>query len=141
MEKRKNTRLTVDEVMAKAVRAAAAFEQLDQEQTDRIVKKVCEAGFKNREHLAKLAYEETGLGKWQDKVTKNIIATRVVYEDIKNLKTVGIISENPEAGIIEIAQPIGPIFAVTPITNPSSTVLFKSLIALTSASFKSFIAL
>ncbi|MCK4766210.1 MAG: aldehyde dehydrogenase family protein [Candidatus Aminicenantes bacterium] len=124
--------MTVDEVMAKAVRAAAAFEQLDQEQTDRIVKKVCEAGFKNREHLAKLAYEETGLGKWQDKVTKNIIATRVVYEDIKNLKTVGIISENPEAGIIEIAQPIGPIFAVTPITNPSSTVLFKSLIALKS---------
>lgn len=118
--------------MGYAHRAAAAFKELDQEQTDQIVKQVYEAGFNNRVYLAKLAQKETNLGKWRDKVIKNVIATQLVYEDIKNLKTVGIISEDPENGITEIAQPIGPIFAVTPVTNPTSTVLFKILIALKS---------
>jgi acetaldehyde dehydrogenase/alcohol dehydrogenase len=124
--------VNVDKVMEKAAQAAAALKQMNQEHTDRIVKRMFEAGFKNRESLAKQAQKETGLGKWQDKVTKNIIATQLVYEDIKNLKTEGIISEDKDAGIVEIAQPIGPIFAVTPVTNPTSTVLFKILIALKS---------
>jgi len=94
------------------------------------VKRVYETGYDNCVNLAKLAHDETGLGKWEDKVVKNVIATRLVYEHIKNLKTVGIISEDRENGLIEIAQPIGPIFAITPITNPTSTVLFKILIAL-----------
>ncbi|PKK82696.1 MAG: hypothetical protein CVT49_12210 [candidate division Zixibacteria bacterium HGW-Zixibacteria-1] len=124
--------LDVESIMKKAVEAAAKFRQFDQGQTDKVVRAVYEAGFNNRVHLAKLACKETRLGVWQDKVIKNVIATRFVYEDIKNLKTVGVISENNENGIIEIAQPIGPIFAVTPVTNPTSTVLFKILISLKS---------
>lgn len=122
--------IDVDEVMEKSVRAAAIFSQLDQEHTDRITRAVYEAGFNHRVHLAKLAQEETGSGNWKDKVIKNVVATQFVYEDIKNLKTAGIIFEDEERGIVEIAQPIGPIFAIVPVTNPTSTVLFKILIAL-----------
>ena len=122
--------IDVDKMMQKATAAAAVFSQLSQEHTDRIVKAAYEAAFDNRVKLAKLAYEETGKGKWEDKVIKNAVATQFVYEDIKDLKTVGIISDNEETGIIEIAQPIGPIFALIPVTNPTSTVMFKILIAL-----------
>jgi acetaldehyde dehydrogenase/alcohol dehydrogenase len=123
-------KLDIERIMDNAVRAAAEFKELDQTQTDAIVQAAAEAGFKNRVRLAKLAYEETRLGVWQHKVIKNDIATRFVYEDIKNLKTVGIITCGSGSGIVEIAQPLGPIFAVTPITNPTSTVLFKVLISL-----------
>ncbi len=77
-----------------------------------------------------MAVEETGIGVVSDKIIKNVIATRYVYRDIKHMQTVGIINEDETNGILEIARPIGPIFAVTPITNPTSTVLFKILIAL-----------
>jgi acetaldehyde dehydrogenase/alcohol dehydrogenase len=120
----------VDEYFTNAKNAAAVFSQLDQRQTDVIVKAVYEAGFKNRIRLAKMAAEETGLGKWQDKVIKNVVATQFVYEDIKNLRTVGIIHEDHTTGITEIAQPMGPILAIIPVTNPTSTVMFKILIAL-----------
>jgi acetaldehyde dehydrogenase/alcohol dehydrogenase len=124
--------LDVDAVMAKAERAAAAFRGYTQEETDRVVIAAYEAGFKNRVRLAKMAAEETKLGRWQDKAIKNVIATRFVYLDIKDMKTVGVVSEDAERGIVEMAEPLGPIFAVTPITNPTSTVLFKILIALKS---------
>ena len=120
----------IDSIMEKASFAAAIFSQLSQEHTDRIVKAVCEAGFKNRIRLAKLAHDETGIGIWEDKVIKNVVATQYVYENIKDLKTVGIISDDKESGITEIAQPIGPIFALIPVTNPTSTIMFKILIAL-----------
>jgi acetaldehyde dehydrogenase/alcohol dehydrogenase len=133
MTKKKNfLNVNIDKVMEKAERVASILRQMNQTQTDRIVKGVYEAGFNNRVYLAKFAHKETGLGKWKDKVIKNVIATQLVYEDIKDLKTVGMISNDPKTGIIEIAQPIGPIFAVTPVTNPTSTVLFKILIALKS---------
>lgn len=124
--------LDVNGIMNRAERAADAFRRFSQEETDRIVKAVAEAGFRNRVRLAKLAREETKLGRWEDKVIKNVIATRFVYLDIKDQKTVGIISEDEESGIAELAEPLGPIFAVTPITNPTSTVLFKILISLKS---------
>ena len=120
----------VDEYFTNAKAAAAVFSQLDQKQTDAIVKAVYEAGFKNRIKLAKMAAEETGLGKWEDKVIKNVVATQFVYEDIKDQKTVGIIHEDNITGITEIAQPMGPILAIIPVTNPTSTVMFKILIAL-----------
>jgi acetaldehyde dehydrogenase / alcohol dehydrogenase len=123
---------TVDEYYQRADAAAAVFSQFTQEQTDRVVKAVYEAAFDNRVRLAKLAHEETGLGKWQDKVIKNVVASQFIYEDIKNLKTVGIISDDPITGIVEIAQPMGPILAIIPVTNPTSTVIFKILIALKS---------
>ena len=120
----------IDTVMEQASHAAAAFYGFDQERTDNIVHAVYEAGFNARMKLASMAVAETKLGVYEHKVVKNIIATRFVYEDIRPLKTVGIVNEDREKGIVEIAQPIGPVFAVTPVTNPTSTVLFKCLIAL-----------
>ncbi|MEI6456523.1 MAG: aldehyde dehydrogenase family protein [bacterium] len=119
-----------DEILNKALFAAAEFQQFNQEETDRIVEAVYKAGFNARVHLAKMAYEETGIGVWEHKVLKNVIATQLVYDSIKNEKTVGIIANDKKSGIIEIAQPLGPILAVTPVTNPTSTVLFKTLICL-----------
>lgn len=122
--------LDIEDIMEKARVAAQQFSGFSQEHTDRIVKAVYEAGFDYRIYLAKMAVSETRLGKWEDKVQKNILATRYVYYDIKDLKTVGIINEDKEKGITEVAKPIGPIYAITPITNPTSTTLFKILIAL-----------
>ncbi len=120
----------IDEILEKATFAAAIFNQYDQEQTDRIVRAVYKAALNNRVMLAKMAAEETKMGKWEDKVKKNAIASQYVYENIRNQKTVGIISEDERTGIIEIAQPIGPILAVIPVTNPTSTTIFKILISL-----------
>jgi len=130
METKKNAGVDIEKIMFNATKAAAEFKKLDQAETDTIVKAAAEAGFENRVRLAKLAHQETRLGVWKDKVIKNDIATRFVYEDIKYVRTVGIISCGSSSGIVEIAQPLGPIFAVTPITNPTSTVLFKILISL-----------
>ena len=130
MEKPKKNKLDIEDVMRRAVVAEEKFSDYSQEQTDKIVKAVYEVGFDCRIYLAKMAVKETRLGKWVDKVMKNILATRYVYYDIKDLKTVGIINEDEDTGITEVAKSIGPIFALTPITNPTSTALFKILIAL-----------
>ncbi|MGV8094104.1 MAG: aldehyde dehydrogenase family protein [Mangrovibacterium sp.] len=119
-----------NEVLDKALLSAAEFQQLDQKKTDEIVEAVFKAGFNARVKLAKMAHEETRIGVWEHKVVKNVLATLLVYNSIKDEKTVGVISADPLTGIIEIAQPLGPIFAVTPVTNPTSTVMYKVLIAL-----------
>ena len=119
-----------DELMFKATMAAAEFQQLNQADTDTIVERVFKAGFTNRVKLAKMAQEDTGIGVWQHKVLKNVLATQLVYENIKDEKTVGVIKEDVIRGIVEIAQPLGPIFAIIPITNPTSTILFKILISM-----------
>lgn len=119
-----------DQYVQKASIAAAVFNELSQEETDRIVEEVFKAALQSRVRLAKLACEETGLGVWQHKVFKNVLASQMVYENIKNEKTAGIISQNEMTGITEIAQPLGPILGVIPVTNPTSTVIFKCLIAL-----------
>ncbi len=124
--------LDIDGILAKARGAADALRKLSQKETDQIVEAVYKVGFANRVHLAKAAHEETKLGRWEDKVIKNVIATGFVYRDIKDLKTVGVVSEDKENDIVELAEPLGPIFAVTPITNPTSTILFKILISLKS---------
>lgn len=120
----------VKEVMANAKAAAGVFSQFNQEQTDQMVRAVYEAAFAARVRLAKMAQEETGIGIWQDKVIKNVVGSHFVYEDIRGLKTVGIISDDVRTGITEIAQPLGPIFAIIPVTNPTSTTMFKILISL-----------
>ncbi len=125
-------KLDINSIINNAVKAGENFKLLNQEETDNILTKVYKAGFNNRIKLAKMAFEETSLGVWKDKVIKNVIATKFVYEDIINLKTVGVISKNKSGNIVEIAQPIGPIFAITPVTNPTSTILFKILIAIKS---------
>ncbi len=124
--------LDIEDIMDSAYEASRIFRRQDQETTDRIVEAVYKAAFNSRINLAKMAHKETRLGKWEDKAIKNVIATRFVYLDIKNLKTVGVINEDKEHEVVEVAEPLGPIFAVTPITNPTSTVLFKILIALKS---------
>jgi len=124
--------LDIERIMDQAVAAAVAFRRFGQKETDRVVEAVFKAGFANRVRLAKLACKETKLGRWEDKVIKNVIATRFVYLDIKDQKTVGVIAKDPGQEIVEIAEPVGPIFAITPITNPTSTVLFKILISMKS---------
>lgn len=120
----------IDGFTRRSVQAAAVFTQYDQQRTDAIVRAVYEAGFDQRIPLAKLAHEETGLGKWEDKVIKNVVATQFIYNDIKDEKTVGVIGEDHERGIVEIAQPMGPVLGVIPSTNPTSTTLFKILICM-----------
>jgi acetaldehyde dehydrogenase / alcohol dehydrogenase len=122
--------MDIEEIMQQAVLAAAEYSQFDQASTDAIVKAVFEAAFNERIRLAKMAQQETGIGKWEDKVIKNVFASQLVYEDIKHEKTVGIIRDDKEKGILEIAQPMGPILAIIPVTNPTSTTIFKILIAL-----------
>jgi acetaldehyde dehydrogenase/alcohol dehydrogenase len=124
--------MEINDIMLQAVLAAADFSQYDQPSTDAIVKAVFKASFNQRVHLAKMAQEETGIGRWEDKVVKNVFASQLVYEDIKDEKTVGIIRDDKETGIVEIAQPMGPILAIIPVTNPTSTTIFKILIALKS---------
>ncbi len=119
-----------DIILDKAIFAAAEFQQFDQALTDRIVEAAYKAGLNARIRLAKMAVEETGIGIWEHKMWKNVIGTQLVYESIKNERTVGLISNDPVTGITEIAQPLGPIFAVTPVTNPTSTAMYKILICL-----------
>jgi acetaldehyde dehydrogenase/alcohol dehydrogenase len=118
------------EIMEKAVVASSSFRTFDQKKTDEIVRAVYLAALDQRVSLAKMAHEETGMGVWQHKVIKNVIASQLVYEDIRHQKTVGVIYENPRNGIIEVAQPIGPILGFIPVTNPTSTTIFKALICL-----------
>lgn len=118
------------EIVERAVEAAQRLRELDQRQTDRIVRAVYLTALAERIRLARLAHEETGIGIWQHKVLKNVIATQLVYEDIKDQRTVGVIGEDRRAGVIEVAQPLGPILGFIPVTNPTSTAIFKILIAL-----------
>jgi acetaldehyde dehydrogenase/alcohol dehydrogenase len=129
----KRTRVTaerqayLDGLVARARRAAAAFYQFSQAQVDQIVRGMVIAGLEHAQELAALAVAETKIGILEDKAVKNMVATEFVYHSIKNAKTVGIIAAYPERNLEEIAEPIGVILGVTPITNPTSTVLFKSL--------------
>jgi acetaldehyde dehydrogenase/alcohol dehydrogenase len=116
--------------MSRAELAAAEFRKLDQKQTDAIVRAAYLAALDNRIALARMAQEETGVGVWQHKVIKNVIATQLVYEDIKDQKTVGVVFDDPSTGVVEIAQPLGSILGFIPVTNPTSTTIFKTLISL-----------
>ncbi|MBU4200323.1 MAG: bifunctional acetaldehyde-CoA/alcohol dehydrogenase [Verrucomicrobia bacterium] len=125
-----NIKAAADALVARAAVAAAVFSQYDQEQVDRIVAAVARAGTARHIELARMAVEETGMGVFEDKVIKNLFATESVYNDIRDVKTVGIIGDNPATGIMEFAEPLGVILGITPITNPTSTVMFKCMIAL-----------
>lgn len=121
-----------DEVNLLADRARKALEaymKLDQAQVDRIVQAMALAGLDKHMPLAKLAVEETGRGVYEDKITKNIFATEYIYHSIKAEKTVGVIEENVYENYRMVAEPVGVIAGITPVTNPTSTTMFKSLIA------------
>jgi len=119
----------IDNLISKANIASEEYMKLDQDKINDIVKQMAMAGLDNHMRLAKMAVEETGRGIYEDKITKNMFATEYIYHNIKYNKTVGIISKNDEEGYEEIAEPIGIIAGVTPVTNPTSTTMFKSLIA------------
>ena len=120
----------LEDLVSQAKTAAAVFSQYTQEDVDCIVKPMVLAGMKHAQHLAKMAVEETMLGVLEDKVIKNMVATEFVYNYVKDKRTVGVIHEYPERRLVEIAEPIGVIFSLLPITNPTSTVLFKCIMAI-----------
>ena len=116
--------------MAAMKEAQKLFATYTQEQVDKIFKAAATAADKARIPLAKMAVEETGMGVVEDKVIKNHYASEYIYNAYKNTKTCGVIEEDPVYGIKKIAEPIGLIAAVIPTTNPTSTAIFKTLIAL-----------
>ena len=119
----------VRELLTKAKEAQLAFRAYSQEQVDTIVRAMVDAGFADAERLGRMAYEETGFGKPEDKKKKNEFATKRVCESIRDLKTVGVIREDKEKNIIEIGEPMGVVAALIPSTNPTSTVMFKAIIS------------
>jgi acetaldehyde dehydrogenase/alcohol dehydrogenase len=119
-----------NDLLGRAGRAAEAFRQLGQEPVDRIVEAVYKAAWNSRVAFARLAFEETGMGILEDKILKNSYASLLVYEDIRTRKTVGVISHDPLRGVSEVAQPRGPVLATIPVTNPTSTTIFKALICM-----------
>ncbi len=121
-------RARLDSCVQSAQAAAAAFRELGQEQVDRIVWAMVVAGLEHAVELAELATQETGFGVFEDKVVKNYVATEFLYDYLKDKKSVGVIDEDPERAIEYVAEPIGVVLALLPITNPTSTVLFKAIV-------------
>jgi acetaldehyde dehydrogenase / alcohol dehydrogenase len=120
----------LDKLVEQARIASAVFTQFTQEDVDRIVKAMVLAGLEQAQHLAQLAVEETRLGVMEDKVIKNMVATEFAYDYVKDKRTVGAIREFPERNLVEMAEPIGVVLSLVPITNPTSTVLFKCIMAI-----------
>lgn len=121
---------TIDALVGKGNRALSQFMTMEQEQVDRIVKAMALAGLDQHMKLAKMAIEETKRGVYEDKIIKNLFATEYIYHSIKYERTVGIIDENDLEGYVEVAEPVGVIAGVTPVTNPTSTTMFKALISI-----------
>jgi acetaldehyde dehydrogenase/alcohol dehydrogenase len=126
----KQTGVMVDRLAILGAQALSKFRAFNQEVVDEIVKQMALTALENHEYLAKMAVEETKRGIFEDKISKNMFATEMIYNNIRNLKTCGIISENEHEGTFEIAEPVGVIAALVPVTNPTSTVIYKSLISL-----------
>ncbi|MFD1773072.1 bifunctional acetaldehyde-CoA/alcohol dehydrogenase [Paenibacillus rhizophilus] len=120
----------IQTLVDKAKKAQEAFMALDQEQVDKIVHAMALAGLDKHMYLAKLAVEETGRGVYEDKITKNIFATEYIWHGIKYDKTVGVIEDNPYDSYQKIAEPVGVVMGITPVTNPTSTTMFKALISI-----------
>ena len=126
-------RRSAEEARRLAVRAhgaQSALAELGQEQVDRIVAAMAETAADHAEELAAAAVEETGFGVRADKVRKNLFAARTVYEFIRPMKTVGVLRRLDERRVVEIAEPFGVVAAVVPSTNPTSTAIYKLLIAM-----------
>lgn len=120
----------VRELVESAKAAQQQLAQMGQEKADRIVRAIADAGVRNARRLAQMANEDTGFGIVDDKVIKNVFASRGVYEYIKDMKTMGEISRDDEKGIRTIAVPVGVIAGLIPSTNPTSTALYKAEIAI-----------
>lgn len=120
----------IDQLASNGEQALLAFRTFSQEDVDKIVKNMALTALDNHDKLAKLAVDETNRGLFEDKISKNMFATEMIYNSIRDLKTVGVIGENEHEGTYELAEPVGVIAALVPITNPTSTVIYKSLISI-----------
>ncbi|WP_247918405.1 bifunctional acetaldehyde-CoA/alcohol dehydrogenase [Streptococcus vestibularis] len=126
----KDIQTVIDELATKGVEALDAMSNFTQEQVDHIVHQAAIAALDKHMYLAKLAVDETGRGIYEDKAIKNMYASEYIWNSIKYDRTVGVIAEDKEQGLVSIAEPVGVICGVTPTTNPTSTTIFKALIAL-----------
>ena len=126
----KDVQTIIDKLATKGVEALDAMSNFTQEQVDHIVHQAAIAALDKHMYLAKLAVDETGRGIYEDKAIKNMYASEYIWNSIKYDKTVGVIAEDKEQGLVSIAEPVGVICGVTPTTNPTSTTIFKALIAL-----------
>ncbi|MEV5820712.1 bifunctional acetaldehyde-CoA/alcohol dehydrogenase [Micromonospora haikouensis] len=120
----------VDALVADGLKALAEYDRFTQEEIDRIVRKASVAALDRHAELARLAVTETGRGVFEDKAVKNIFACEHVTHSMARVRTVGIISRDEIDGIVEIADPVGVVAGITPVTNPTSTTIFKALLAL-----------
>lgn len=125
-----NVEEMIDDLAKKGNVALKAMENFTQEQVDHIVHEMAMAALDKHMPLAKMAVEETGRGIYEDKAIKNMYASEYIWHSIKHDKTVGVINEDKQKGLIEIAEPVGVVCGVTPTTNPTSTTIFKAMIAL-----------
>lgn len=130
VQQKQNVAGKIDILANNADKALREFRCYNQEMVDEIVKQMALTALSNHKELASLAVEETRRGVYEDKIFKNMFATEFIYNNIRDLKTVGVINENEHEGMVEIAEPVGVIAGVIPITNPTSTVIFKALISL-----------
>ena len=119
----------IDALVDRSAAAAQAFRTLDQGQVDAIVAAMVRAGIRAAGELAALAIEETGFGVFEDKVVKNYVATEFLSDYLRDKRSVGVIEEDAERDIVRVAEPIGVVLAITPVTNPTSTVLYKAIVA------------
>src|SRR5689334_4170834 len=124
------TNSQVQELVAKGHVAQAAFESFSQEQVDAIVKGIGKYVYDNAEMLAKMAVEETGIGRVEDKILKNKGKARIIWNNLKDKKSRGIIGEDPDGNLVYVAKPMGVVAAVTPITNPIVTPMCNAMFAI-----------
>ncbi len=120
----------VRDLIAKAKEAQKVLATYSQEKVDKLICEIAKACAGEAERLAKMAVDETGFGVWQDKVLKNLLGSTITYEYCKDMKTVGIIKECEECGLMEVGVPMGIVAALIPSTNPTSTTMYKSIISI-----------
>ncbi|MGH9579525.1 MAG: aldehyde dehydrogenase family protein [Terriglobales bacterium] len=118
------------DLVERAYAAFQKFQHFSQEQVDRIVDAMAAAATANAEALARLAVEETSYGRVEDKIQKNLFSSQRVHQAIRTMKTVGVVREDRALGVLEVAVPVGVVAAILPSTNPTSTAIYKVLIAL-----------
>ena len=120
----------IDEMILKARQAQRLFESYNQEQVDALVKAIAKVVYDNAKPFAKMAVEETRMGVYEDKIKKNEGKSKIIWNNLKDKKSVGVISRNEETGITEVARPVGVVGAITPCTNPIVTPMCNAMFAL-----------
>ncbi|MFV0555793.1 MAG: acetaldehyde dehydrogenase (acetylating) [Lactovum sp.] len=120
----------VRQLLKKAKEAQKILAEYSLVEIDNLVREISERTLENRVKLAKMAAEETGFGRFEDKIIKNIFASKTVYDSIKDMKTIGILNEDLEKKVIEVAVPVGVVAGIIPSTNPTSTTIYKAMISI-----------